>query len=425
MEFEFKHTTLPNGLTIVAELNRHAQSVAVGFYVKTGSRDEAPEEHGVSHFLEHMAFKGTARRSCEEINREFDEIGANYNAYTSEDVTAFWAAMLPEYLPQGVDLLADLLQPALGEEDFETEKQVILEEIHMYADQPAWLIYDKAMQAHFAGHPLSRNVLGTLESITALTVEQMRAYHRRRYVPGNILVAAAGRLDWNHFVELVDRWCGSWKPAPCGRVFQKHVPHQTVNVLYDERVNHGHVLCLSEAPPAAAAQKMTAEVVAVAVGDEAGSRLFWDLVDPGYADTAEMDLHQFDDAGVFCTYLSCLPDRVGENLRRVLKAFQKVQQEGLDEVELRQIQRKGAARLVLAAERPTGRLSSLASAWLYRSEYRPLEQDLQELAAQTLADVRQLLQDYPLLPQTIYALGPREEKSLQSVLEETCAELSF
>src|SRR5688572_7335543 len=160
------HThTLPNGLQLVGETIPSARSAAVGFFVKTGSRDETPEVAGVSHFLEHMVFKGTPRRTALDVNCDFDRIGANYNAFTSEENTVFYAAVLPEYVPQAVDILADILRPSLRGEDFEGEKKVILEEIAMYEDQPMWCAYDHAKKAYFADHPLGNSVLGSVASI--------------------------------------------------------------------------------------------------------------------------------------------------------------------------------------------------------------------------------------------------------------------
>src|SRR5262245_38371816 len=150
----FHHETLDNGLEIVAELNPSVQSVAFGFFVKAGSRDETADVHGVSHFLEHMAFKGTDRFSGDDVNRIFDEAGADYNAATSEESTVYYAAVLPEYLSAALEIQAGILRAALRDEDFETEKQVILEEIGMYEDQPSVVAYDHAMQTHFRQHPL-------------------------------------------------------------------------------------------------------------------------------------------------------------------------------------------------------------------------------------------------------------------------------
>src|SRR4249920_1103556 len=173
---QFHHTRLSNGLQVLGETNTSARSAALGFFVRTGARDESPDVAGVSHFLEHMVFKGTPRRTSLDVNREFDAIGANHNAYTSEENTVFYAAFLPEYLPQAVDILADILRPSLRTDDFDMEKNVIIEEIGMYEDQPMWSTYDHAKKVYFSDHPLGNSILGTPESIRALSRDQMHAY---------------------------------------------------------------------------------------------------------------------------------------------------------------------------------------------------------------------------------------------------------
>src|SRR5919202_5983579 len=206
----FHQTKLDNGLQVIGESSPSARSVALGFFVRTGARDETPEVSGVTHFLEHMVFKGTPRRSAFAVNRDFDRIGADYNAYTSEENTVFHAAVLPEYVPQAVDILADILRPSLRQEDFDMEKNVIIEEIGMYEDQPMWSAYDHAKRAYFADHKLGNGILGTPETIRPLTRDQMHGYFERRYVAPNVTAVAAGNFDWPAFVELVQKHCGGW-----------------------------------------------------------------------------------------------------------------------------------------------------------------------------------------------------------------------
>src|SRR5215213_3827292 len=198
----FHSHRLPNGLQLIGETSPSARSAALGFFVRTGSRDESPDVSGVSHFLEHMMFKGTPRRTALDVNLDFDRIGASYNAYTSEENTVFYAAVLPEYLPRAVDILADILRPSLRDEDFDVEKKVIIEEIGMYEDQPMWCAYDLAKKAFFQNHPLGHRVLGTDGSVGGLAREQMQAYYDRRYVAPNITLAVAGNFDWPAVVAL-------------------------------------------------------------------------------------------------------------------------------------------------------------------------------------------------------------------------------
>ena len=213
---KFKTATLENGLEIVAECNPAAYSTALGFFVKTGARDETDEVSGVSHFLEHMVFKGTPSRSAEDVNREFDDMGADYNAYTSVEVTAYHAIVLPEFQNATVELLADILRPSLREEDFTTEKQVILEEIKMYCDQPPFAVDDKCRAAFFGNHPLARSILGTQESVGGLRVDQMRQYFSRRYAPGNIVLVGSGQIDFDQLCQTAKKQCGRWEAVQTG-----------------------------------------------------------------------------------------------------------------------------------------------------------------------------------------------------------------
>ena len=208
---QFQQTTLDNGLEVIAELNDRAYSVAAGFFVKTGSRDETSELAGVSHFLEHMIFKGTTRRDAVAVNRDFDKVGAKHNAQTSEEDTFYHVTCLPEYLPQAFDVLSDILRPTLRSEDFDTEKQVIIEEIRMYMDNPMSVAYEAAKATHFGEHPLGNSILGTVDSITSLKAEQMRGYFTQRYSPSNMVLAFAGRADWSTLVKLANAHCGTWQ----------------------------------------------------------------------------------------------------------------------------------------------------------------------------------------------------------------------
>src|SRR3954465_3732437 len=200
MALTFHYHQLSNGLDIVAEINPDSHSFAAGFFVKTGSRDESAQINGVSHFLEHMMFKGSSKYTWEDVNRIFDEIGARYNAFTSQEMTAYYANVIPEFTERAIEHLSHLLRPAIRNEDFQTEKKVILEEIAMYLDDPGHRLYEKLMELHFGNHPLSMSVLGSAESIQRLQRDEMAGYFKNRYGPGNMVLVATGRLDFNEIV---------------------------------------------------------------------------------------------------------------------------------------------------------------------------------------------------------------------------------
>jgi len=405
----FHQEQLDNGLQIVAELDPRVYSVAIGFFVRTGSRDEPRQWLGVSHFLEHMAFKGTDRYSADDVNRIFDELGASYNAQTSEEITLFYAAVLPEYLPRTFELLASILFPALRAEDFEMEKNVILEEIGMYEDMPSFLVYEKAMETHFAGHPLGQCILGTTESIRALTVEQMRKYHRERYRAGNIVLAVAGKAEWEPIRELAERHCSHWPSGAASRNTDEAKPTGGVRVVEKPSSVQEHLVLMNPAPPARSDLRFAAELLSVVVGDDTGSRLYWELVDPGHAEAAELGYNDFDGSGAFMTYVSCDPPNVVDNLKRIRRLYDRVNRDGLTEDELNRAKNKVASRIVLRSERPMGRLSSLGGNWIYRGEYRSVDDDLQTLRSLTLDDIRRVLEAYPLGWTTTAAVGPLEK----------------
>jgi len=402
----FEQHTLPNGLQIIGERNDDVHSVAFGFFVKTGSRDESPEVAGVSHFLEHMVFKGTPEYSADDVNRIFDELGAKYNASTSEELTLFYAAVLPEYLPQAFELLAAILQPSLRDEDFDMEKQVILEEIGMYDDMPSFLAYEKSMAAHFIGHPLGNSILGTNESISALTADQMRGYHAERYRASNITLAVAGKIDWPRIVELAEECCGEWLDGECDRpTFEAHP--DSASAIYPRETNlQQHVMQLAPAPPARSDLRFAADLLSVIVGDDSGSRLYWDIVDPGHAEAAELGYNEYDGAGTWLTYLSCSPEQARENLDRITLTYESVNAEGVSAAEIEQARNKALSRIVLRSERPMGRLSSLGSNWIYRNEYCSVEDDLAAYRAVTPDRIRELLNAYPLGQVTTVGVGP-------------------
>ncbi len=406
---EFLRSTLENGLEIIAECNGEAHSTAVGFFVNTGARDESPELAGVSHFLEHMAFKGTARRSGDDVNREFDEMGAQYNACTGEEHTVFFASVLPEQQDRVVGLLADILRPALREQDFQTEKQVILEEIRMYEDQPPFGADEKCRAAHWGSHPLGQCVLGSLESVGGLSVEAMRAYWNARYVPGNMALVAAGRIDFNALARSARRYCGEWEPSPASRVVQPPVHHRGFHVLRKESAAQAYAVQMTAGPTATDDDRYAAKLLAAIVGDETGSRLFWELTDPGLAESASMGHYEFEGAGLLITYLSCDPGLAAGNLQRILDLFRRVESEGVTQAELNQAKNKVSSRIVLSGERPRGRLFVLGGDWLFRRSYRSVRADLDELAAITLDDVTNVVAKYPLSSGTTLIVSPLAE----------------
>jgi predicted Zn-dependent peptidase len=403
----FHSHKLPNGLQLIGETSPSARSVALGFFVRTGSRDETTEVSGVSHFLEHMMFKGTPRRTALEVNLDFDRIGASYNAYTSEENTVYYAAVLPEYLPKAVDILADILRPSLRQDDFDTEKKVILEEIKMYEDQPGSVASENARRIYYEKHPLGNSVLGTSASVTALTRDQMHGYFSRRYSPTNIIVAAAGHFEWNELIRLIGDACANWEPGEAGRSNRTEWSGAGgLHVLTRESVQQEHVMFMSGGPPADSPLRYAADTLALAVGDDSGSRLYWALVDPGLAESADCSYYENDGSGCAYASYSCEPDEAEGNLAIVRQVLADVQKKSITEDELRQAKSKIASRVVRGSERPMGRMQAIASAWSYTGEYRDVDTELRNFDSVSLKDVRTYLDKYPIDRSTVIAFGP-------------------
>ena len=413
MPIDLKHHTLSNGLTILAEVNDDAHTAAVGFFVKAGARDETPAVMGVSHFLEHMMFKGTDRRSAEDVNREFDEIGANYNAYTSHEQTVYYAHVLPEVLPHAVDLFTDMLRPALRTDDFDTEKQVILEEIGMYDDRPEWRLQDRLLEEHYrtqggSGHGLGYRVLGTTDTVGALTAQQMRDYFNQRYSPDNLVVSAAGRLDFDKLCADLEARCGGWTRTDTTRSYTDPALADKRIDLTQATVNRHYLALLCPGPSAQDELRYPAKVLSDVLGDSDGSRLYWALVDPGLADDADFSFWPHDRVGAFMAFVSCDPDRAPVVEQKLLATLDQVRGSGFD-ISADEVQRavnKLATRATLQGERPAGRMQALGAQWLYHGRYIPLDEELGRLMAVTVDDLGALMGRYDFSPKTIVTLGP-------------------
>lgn len=405
---EFLKHTLANGLQVVAECDSQARSTALGFFVSTGARDENDAVSGVSHFLEHMVFKGTPSRSAEDVNREFDAMGAHYNAFTSEENTVYYAAVLPEYQEASVCLLADILRPSLREEDFNTEKQVILEEIKMYEDQPPFGADDRVRELFYGKHPLGRSVLGTTASVGKLAVEQMREYFRRRYSPGNIALVASGQVDFAALVKQAEAYCGAWQPVATARTVERPAPHVGQQTMHKATATQEYVLQLAAGPAANDDERFAAKVLGCILGDDSGSRLYWELVDPGRAESVSLGHHDYHGAGLFMTYMNCAPEAVEKNLQTIHDLYRQVENESVTPAELEQAKNKINSRVVLSSERPRGRLFNVGANWTYRQEYRSVADDLAAIDAVTVDQLGSLAKQYRLTNCATLCVGPLE-----------------
>jgi len=403
---KFREHRLENGLTIIGECNDRAYSSSLAFFVRTGSRDESADVAGVSHFLEHMVFKGTPRRSAADVNRELDELGSHSNAFTSEEQTVYYATVLPEYQNQVVDLLADIMRPSLREEDFTTEKQVIIEEIYKYDDQPPFGAHEKCMEAYFGAHPLGKNVLGTVDSVGGMTPESMRAYFQSRYSPGNITLVACGNVDFDQLIASANEHCGSWESFEATRDSPPVAGQAGHHRIKKEMASQEYAVAISSAPAATDSERFAARLLTYALGDDGGSRLYWALVDPGLAEYAGCSTYEFDGTGILMTYMCCAPEDAESNLERIAKVKQELTQQGVTADELELIKSKVCSQLVRSSERPSNRLFSIGNSWLQRGEYRTIKETISAYQAVSLSDINKVIADHPLSEAMTVCVGP-------------------
>lgn len=406
---EFRHQKLDNGLDVIAECNPKSHAAALAFVVQTGSRDETDELAGVSHFLEHMAFKGTSRRTAAEVNRELDEIGSHANAFTSEEQTVYYATVLPEYVEPAVDLLGDMMRPALNDEDFETEKKVILEEIYRNEDQPPFGAQEKCMAAHFGDHPLGRSVLGTVETVSGLTPELMRSYLERRYSPTNMVLAAAGRVEFGSLVKWAEKHCGHWEPYDTPREVSRAAPHEGYDVLHKETAAQQYVVQIASGPAAADDDRHAGRLLTTTLGDDVGSRFYWELIDTGLAEFAAMGSLEYLGSGIMATQLCCFPEESAENLQRVFDMQRDIEKNGVTEEELSQAKNKIASHAVLQSERCANRLFFVAGNWVQLGVYRTIQEELDAYRRVSREAVSDLLEKYPLTKNTTIVIGPLKD----------------
>ena len=396
---------LSNGLRIVAEVDSEAHSAAMGFFVRTGARDEEPARMGVSHFLEHMMFKGTERRTGADVDREFDDLGARHNAWTSAEMTAFHVTCLPQYLPDAEDILSDILRPSLREDDFNDEKPVILEEIAMYDDQPFWGLYEKSLEEFYGDHRLSHRVLGTKETVGALTRDAMNEYFQQRYSADNTVVSLAGNIDFATMVQRIEDHCGHWARTGAERTYDPLEPRQSEFRDETDRINQHYICLAAPAPPLQDDRRYAAGMLAHILGNHDGSRLYWALVETGLAEEAQCHYDPRDNAGEYLIWCSCAPGDAQQCHDTVLAEIDRVL-EDLVEEDLLRVRSLAATGLTLAGELAGDRMQRLGRLLTSTGTYRPLEEELDCIQAVTLDDLLTTAEAWPLAPVVTGHLAP-------------------
>lgn len=399
---------LPNGLTVVMEVMPHVQSASCGFLVRTGSRDEPPELAGVSHFLEHMMFKGTARRSWEQINVEFDEMGSYYNAYTSKDRTFYYGWVQSRDLYRQMDLLADMMRPTLPADQFELEKKVVLEEIAMSKDDLPSMASDFLHERMCAGTPLAWPVLGYEGTIQGMSRGDMREYWARRYAPNNLILVVAGDIEPPEVLRAAKRLCGGWEKVDhLGP--DRQPPGFDAGTASEQTDRFRQQAVLLAFPSISAIDPLweTAEAAAAILGGE-NSRFYWNIVQKGISTRSGAFHDEYQDMGIAVLFGLCEPDRCEELLEAMHEQTRGLTEQGPEDKELQRVKNLRRTSLANESEAPFYRLGQLADDMDYRGRPRPAEDRLAAVDAVSAESVVEYLRRF-VLPGRGYlaSVGPR------------------
>jgi predicted Zn-dependent peptidase len=355
-----------------------------------------------------MLFKGTEKLSTFEVNEAFDRTGALFNAFTGEENTVFYAAVLPEYLVEVTRLWIELMRPALRDGDFNIEKNVIKEEIAMYKDLPNYDVLDRCRALHFDNHPCGNSVLGSEESISNLTSEQMRDYFSGRYPPNNMAVVFAGNFDWQQICIVVESSCEKWQKRAAPRKLEEARGSKKKERVEKSNLAREHICLMSPAVAAQDPRRFAAALLATIIGDDVGSRFFWELVDKALAEAATMQFAAMDGTGVFCSYINCSSENVGKVLDTVKSIFASLSQSGITEDEMKTARNKILSALVIKNELPMGRLIDLGANWIYLQQYRTIEDDINAIKAVTVDAVHSLIEQFNPGDFTQFSMGPAQ-----------------
>ncbi len=408
---------LPNGLQIVGQPMPDFESVAVSYFVRTGSRDEPdPTIAGVSHFLEHMVFKGTQTLDWQDITLEFNKIGAELNAFTSHESTVYYARVLGEYLDRALELLSDMMYPRLAESDFETEKEVIINEIARSEDQPYNLAFRRMMQVYFATHPLGHDVLGSRESIKDMKIEQMRHYWDQRYAANNLILSIAGNFDWEHVVELTEKHCARWRTGDASRHAEGYQPDQPLNeILVDPKLKQQIMIIAMPAVDVKDPDYYAACLGSSILGDGDGSRLFWNIHQKGLAESASAFIWAMEGTGILILEANSTPEEAPNVLKLLNAELNSLLKDGIYEDELRRAKDKWISSMVLSSESTFSRMRSIANDWVIEGRLISIEEEIERIEKVTAEDVMRSFKRFPILEkQVLVTLGPLSEQELQA-----------
>ena len=385
---------LPNGIRLLTERMPHVRSVSIGVWLARGSRHEPQAQSGIAHFVEHMLFKGTATRSAEDIAQEIDSIGGQMDAFTAKEYASYYIKVLDEHLPLAVEVLADIvMRPAFRREDIEREKKVVLEEIKMVEDTPDDLVHELFTEQFWADHPLGRPILGTKETVEALTADALRTYFTRAYSAPNLIIAATGNIEHEAVKALVSRM---FEGVPLQGDPLSDVPPETSSaiIIRNKDLEQSHVCLGTPGYRQDHDARYASYVLNTILGGSMSSRLFQNVREKrGLAYSVFSGLSAYRDAGSMTIYAGCANEAVGELIDVVIAELRRIKQEPPPAPELQRAKDHLKGSLMLNLESTSSRMSQLARQEIYFDRQCDLDETLQGVERVTGADVERVAHD--------------------------------
>ncbi len=389
-----RKTLLSNGLTVLTETMPHMRSVSMGVWIGTGSRDESPAQNGLSHFVEHMVFKGTTTRDAKQLARETDAIGGNLDAFTGKETVCFNIKVLDSNVPAAIDILADLvLNPRFDPTDLEREKSVILEEIKMDEDNPDYLVHEVHVANFWKNDPLAASILGTTKTVSAFAEPAVRAFHTERFSPANMTFSAAGNLQHDEMIALVTKYFGQLAPLGDVPIKAFPVPSVTPHITLKKKKSLEQVqICLGvPAPPVDSSDRYVLYLLNTILGGGMSSRLFQTVrEEAGLAYSIYSELSPFRDAGSLTVYAGTSIEKTPEMLRLILQELTLMKNQPVSEDELERAKDQSRGNIILGLESSSARMSNLARQQMYYNRFTSTEEIERAVDAVTAADIQRV-----------------------------------
>ena len=383
---------LPNGLILISEEMRHIRSISIGIWMKTGSRDETPEVNGISHFIEHMVFKGTKHRTARDIARQVDSIGGNMDAFTGKETICFNIKVLDEHVPVAIDILSDLvLNPVFDVKDITREKGVILEEIKMDEDNPDYLVHEIFTQSFWKDHPLGKPILGTKDTVKSFEQEGLFDFYGHRFVPNNMIISAAGNLNHGRFVELIKEKFAGLQPVPNG--FHLPAPAVTPKIVTRNKKSLEQVqLCMGvPSHPISHEKRYVSYVLNTLLGGGMSSRLFQKVrEEQGLVYSIYSDLNPYRDTGCMAIYAGTSLESTRKVVDAVLAEFKELKLDAISAEELRRAKDQLKGGLMLSLESSTARMSNLARQEMYFDRFFSLDETIDQIETVTASEITEM-----------------------------------